>query len=141
MAGKRDHPALRREDVDLVLLEVELEGLEELDRVVGLLLDVGDALHPGDLAGRVALLLVAPVRGDAVLGPPVHLLGAHLDLDRLAVEADHRGVQRLVEVELGGVDVVLEPALDRAARGRGWRPRAAQQSFSASTITRMPTRS
>ena len=63
------------------------------------------------------VLLVAPVGGDPVLGPPVHLVGAHLDLDGLAVEADHRGVQGLVEVELGRVDVVLEPALDRRPDG------------------------
>ncbi len=59
------------------------------------------------------VLLVAPVGGDPVLGPTVHLVGADLDFDGLAVEADHRGVQRLVEVELGRVDVVLEPALHR----------------------------
>ena len=64
-----------------------------------------------------AVLLVAPVGGDPVLGPPVHLVGAHLDLDGLAVEADHRGVQGLVEVELGRVDVVLEPALHRRPDG------------------------
>ena len=60
-----------------------------------------------------AALLVAPVGGDAELGAPVHLLGAHLDLDRLAARSDDRRVQRLVEVELGRVDVVLEAALDR----------------------------
>ena len=66
---------------------------------------------------RARVLLVPPVGGDPVLGPPVHLVGADLDLDGLAVEADHRGVQRLVEVELGRVDVVLEPALDRGPDG------------------------
>ena len=63
-------------------------------------------------SARLALL-VAPVRGDAELGAPVHLLGADLHLDRLARRPDDRGVQRLVEVELGHRDVVLEPALDR----------------------------
>ena len=44
-----DDLALGREDVDLVLLEVELQGLEELDGVGGLLLHVDDALEPGHL--------------------------------------------------------------------------------------------
>jgi hypothetical protein len=57
------------------------------------------------------------VRRDAELGAPVHLLGAHLDLDRLALGADDRGVQRLVEVELGRVDVVLEAARHRRPQG------------------------
>ena len=78
---ERDDPALGREDVDLVLAEVELQGLEEGDRVVLFLFDVGEALHPGDSLARGALL-VAPVRRDAELGAPVHLLGANLDLDR-----------------------------------------------------------
>src|SRR5256885_12249078 len=41
--------------------------------------------------------LVAPVRGDAVLGGAVHFVGADLHLEGLAVRADHRGVQRLVD--------------------------------------------
>jgi len=60
-----------------------------------------------------SLLLVLPVGGHAVLGAPVHREGADLQLDRLAVRPDHRGVQRLVHVELGHRDVVLEPARDR----------------------------
>ena len=107
-----DDPALGREDVDLVLTEVELERFEEGDRVVLLLFDVGEALHPGDLFVRGALF-VAPVRGHAELGPSVHLEGPDLHLDRFAPGSDHRGVQRLVQVELGRVDVVLETSGDR----------------------------
>ncbi len=62
---------------------------------------------------RRAALLVAPVGGDAALGPLVHLQGADLDLDRFALRPHHRRVQRLVEVELGHGDVVLEPPGDR----------------------------
>ena len=60
-----------------------------------------------------AVLLVLPVRGDAVLGAAVHGEGPDLQLDRLALRPDHRGVQRLVHVELRHRDVVLEPAQDR----------------------------
>ena len=68
-------------------------------------------------AGRGVVVLVVPVGGDAELGPAVHLLGADLHLERLALRPDHRGVQRLVEVELGHGDVVLEPPLHRLPRG------------------------
>ena len=63
-------------------------------------------------SGQLARL-VAPVRGDSDLGRLVHLPGADLDLDRAPVGADHRGVQRLVHVGLGGGDVVLEAVGDR----------------------------
>ncbi len=63
--------------------------------------------------GADAVLLVLPVRRDPVLGPVVHRVRADLQLDGLALGADHRRVQRLVHVELGHRDVVLEPARDR----------------------------
>ena len=110
---QRDDPALGREDEDLVLFEVDLQALHELGRVGRLLLPVDDPLQPDEVLGRVALLLVAPVRGDAVLGAAVHLARADLELDRAALRTHHRRVQRLVEVELGHGDVVLEPALHR----------------------------
>ena len=54
-AGRQgDDLALRREDVDLVLLEVDLERLEELDGIGRLALPVDDPLQPGDLVGRTA---------------------------------------------------------------------------------------
>ncbi len=43
----------------------------------------------------------------------VHRLRPDLDLERLAVERDDRGVERLVEVVLGDRDVVVELAGDR----------------------------
>ena len=110
--GEDDHVALRGEDVDLVVLEVALEVGHELGRVRGLGLPVQDLVQPDDVVGG-RLLLVGPVGGHAQLGPLVHLLGADLELDRLAARAHDRGVQRLVEVELGQGDVVLEPARHR----------------------------
>ena len=58
-------------------------------------------------------LLVAPVRRDADLADLVHGLGPDLDLERLAVQGDHGGVEALVEVRLGDGDVVVELAGDR----------------------------
>ncbi len=60
-----------------------------------------------------ASLLVAPVRGDAEFGGPVHVLRADLHLQRLTVGADDGGVQRLVDAIARLGDVVLEPARHR----------------------------
>ena len=90
---------LGREEVDLVLAEVELQGLQKGDGVRLFLFYVGETLHPRDFFGGGALL-VAPVRGDAELRAAVHLLGAYLNFHRLAAGANDRRVQRLVEVEL-----------------------------------------
>ena len=53
--------------------------------------------------------LVAPVRGDAVLGGAVHIAGSDLHLQWLALRPDDGGVQRLVHAEPRLGDVVLEP--------------------------------
>jgi hypothetical protein len=57
------------------------------------------------------------VGGHAVLGALVHLRGPDLDLERLALRPDHRGVQRLVQVELRHRDVVLDATLHRLPHG------------------------
>ena len=57
--------------------------------------------------------LVQPVRGDARLGDPVHVVRADLHLERRAERAEQRRVQRLVAVRLRDRDVVLELARDR----------------------------
>src|SRR5690606_18771952 len=64
----------------------------------------------GDAA---SILLVAPVRREAVFGTAVHVPRADLQLHWFSRGPDHRGVQRLVQVELGHRDVVLEPAGNR----------------------------
>ena len=104
---QRDDPALRGEDEHLVLFEVGLQVLHEGRGVGDVGLPVDDAVQPVDVAGR-AIALVGPVGGDAPFGALVHLLRSDLHLDDLAARADHRGVQALVEVELGHGDVVLE---------------------------------
>ncbi len=117
---KRDDLAARGEDVHLGGTEVEPERLKELGGVGSLPLPVDQLPEPGQV--RVAgaehgLFLVLPVRGDSVLSSPVHAPGPDLQLDRLALRADHRRVQRLVHVELGHRDVVLEPPRDRIPPG------------------------
>ena len=66
---------------------------------------------------RAVDVLVLPVRGHALLGASVHLPGADLHLEGLALGAHDRGVEALVQVELGHRHVVLEPALHRLPRG------------------------
>ena len=68
--------------------------------------------HCASPSPRARGLLVLPVRGDAELGGAVHRLRADLHLDVLALGPHHRRVQRLVEVELGHRDVVLEAPRD-----------------------------
>ena len=85
-ARQRSHLALRREDVDLLGIEVDLQVLQELLRIAHLLLHLEQLPHPLEVA-LVAMVadaafLVLPVRGDAFLGAAVHLLGADLHLER-----------------------------------------------------------
>ena len=106
-----------REHEDLILEDVELDALDELGGIRHVALPVEQLAEPGELGVVLAVglgaLLVAPVRGDADLADLVHRLGPDLDLERLAVERDDRGVERLVEVVLGDRDVVVELARDR----------------------------
>ncbi len=111
--GKLLDVARRGEDVDLILEEVHAQGVHELLGVGFLPLPVDDLAQPFEFGGvlhvhRVVALLVEPVRGHAVLGQTVHLLGAYLDFDALALGTDDRGVQALVPVGLGHGNVVLE---------------------------------
>ncbi len=50
--GEGDDLALGGEHEDLVLVEVDLEGLHELVGIAGLRLPVDDAVEPGHVVGR-----------------------------------------------------------------------------------------
>ena len=123
--GQRLDLALGREDEDLVLDQLAAQLVGELRRVVRVGLPVQQALEPLQARGRLVdggaaaarALLVAPVRGDAVLGGVVHLAGADLDLQRPPLGPDHRGVQRLVHVELRHRHHVLEAAREGLPEG------------------------
>ena len=113
-AGERQHVALGREHVDLVGIEIDLERAQEGARVRHLLLPLEELAQPDDadvVLVRVELApLVPPVRRHALLREQVHRLGPNLDLERLPAAAEHRRVQRLVQVRLRHRDVVPEAA-------------------------------
>ena len=118
--GQHLHRAARREGVDLFGIEIDLQVREELLRIAHFLLPLEQLPQPLEVLlvapGADAAFLVLPVRGDAFLGEPVHLLGADLHFEREAAIADHRGVQRLVAVGPRHRDEVLDAARHRRPR-------------------------
>src|SRR5437879_752628 len=103
--GQRLDVTLGREDIDLVGEEVDAHAVEELARVLGVLLGLDELAQPRERLVELVLarllFLVEPVSGDAFFRDAVHLPGADLDLDRIALGADDRGVERLVHVDVG----------------------------------------
>src|SRR5574341_2443046 len=86
-ARQRDQVALRGEAEHLVLEHLELGVLEEFLRSGGMVEDVQELAQPAILLAvhPLAALLVAPMRGNAELGHLVHLAGADLHFDALAL--------------------------------------------------------
>ncbi len=117
-ARQRDQLALRREAEHLVVEQFELGVLEELLRIGAVRQQLDGSAQPGiglrfarqHLGRRPGAVLVQRMRGDAVFGDLVHLLGADLQLDALLPGPDHGRVDRAVVVLLGRRDVVLEAA-------------------------------
>ncbi len=99
--GQIQHVSFRREHVDLVLEEVDLDGVEEGLRVPDLVLPFEQASEPRQLlveAGVLAAFFVSPVGCHPELSDAVHLVSADLDLDGLAGVRDDGRVQRLIAV-------------------------------------------
>jgi len=95
----------------------DFQVLDEFAGIADLALDVEQLSHPPEVA-LVAVVadpafLVLPVGGDALFGHPVHLDRANLHLERRAVLADHRRVQRLIAVRPGHGNEVLDTPRDR----------------------------
>ena len=115
--GQRSHLALRREDVDLLRIQLDAQVLHELLRVAHLLLPLEQLPQPLEVLlvalGAEPAFLVFPVRGDALLGDAMHLLGPNLHLERQPALADDRRVQRLIAVRPRHRDEVLESARHR----------------------------
>ena len=97
--------ALRREHHNLVRKEVELNRVEEVERVgLRVVEDFLDRIEPlvqFVLVVSGVLVLIFPVRGKTLLGDVVHAVGADLHLNPLPVLAHKRVVERLIAVGLG----------------------------------------
>ena len=118
-----DDLTLRRKHVDLIAGDLVAQRIEEFLRIPRLALHLDQSAQPVRLLVRahairiatrsVRVLLVLPVRGDAVLGALMHVEGTDLDLHRLATGSDDRRMQRLVEIKLRHRNVVFETAGNR----------------------------
>src|SRR3954471_20938919 len=81
-----DDVSRRREDEDLVLIQVELEELEKLIGRLRVHLELEHLTEPCEMPVEIVatrlVFLVPPVRRDAVVGRLVHLARAYLDLEQ-----------------------------------------------------------
>ena len=68
------------------------------------------------LVGGLAVLLVKPMRRNAVFGRAMHVARPDLDLVELTTRAEDGRMERLVPVGLGAGDVILDPLLQRRPR-------------------------
>ena len=115
---QRHDLALGREDIDLLGEKVALDVLEKFLGIARLGLNLQQAFQPamGLLLrlGDIKLSrLVEPMRRDARFGDAMHVVSAHLRLQRRPEGSEKCGVQRLVAVRLGDRDVILEFSGDR----------------------------
>ena len=103
--------SLGRKDVHLIAGDLVAQRIEEFGGIGGFALPIHQLAQPVELGFLLAsfrnllsalldVLLVAPVGGHAKFGTPVHLVRPDLHLKRTPSRADHRGVDRLVQVEL-----------------------------------------
>ena len=101
--------------------QIFFEAVQKFLRVLQVFLPLQQLAQPGETAQiadvKIFAFLVAPVGRDSFLGDAMHLMAANLDLDALAVGADHAGVQRLIHVRLGERDIILKTAGHRAPLG------------------------
>ena len=114
--GKPLHVTFRREDEDLVLVEVDLEKLEKFFGGMCSLLQLDELPEPREALVQLVWLfsfLIYPMRRDAELGGAVHLPRANLNFVQLTARTEDRGVQRLVAVRFGRRDVILDALLQR----------------------------
>ncbi|EXI74009.1 MAG: hypothetical protein AW07_02147 [Candidatus Accumulibacter sp. SK-11] len=97
-ARQGDDLALRREDVNLVRKQVDLDMFEKVAGLVGRTLQIEQRVKPGgslllQVGAKVFAVLVQPVGGDAFLRQVVHRLGPNLQFEGGAVRSDQRRMQ------------------------------------------------
>ncbi len=117
-ARQLHHIALGREAEDLIGIHLELHMLEEFIRILGSIEMLGEAFEPFRGIHRKGIfrphpIAVGPVRRHARFRHLVHLAGADLDFDALAVAPRNGRVDRAVAVGFGLADVILETPRNR----------------------------
>ncbi len=112
-----DDIPFRGEHIDPVLEHLTAQILEQWATLGEILLPGEQLAQPLDLVFEVAPLaaglgpfLVAPVGCNSELGILMHLIGADLDLHRLALGSHHHGMDGLVAVGFGVGDIVVKLA-------------------------------
>jgi hypothetical protein len=97
-ARQRLHFPFRREDVDVLRIQLDPEVLHELVRVADFLLHLEQPAQPLEVLlvpfGADPTFLVLPVRRNPLFGDQVHLIGSDLNLKRHPEIAHDRRVQR-----------------------------------------------
>ncbi len=108
----------RCENVNLIREEIGFNAFDKFKGATCALLELKQALHPAlgaDLCGGAALavLFISPVCRNPHLRHLVHIFSTDLHLNRHAVRANHRGVQRLIAVRFRNGDIVLHASRTR----------------------------
>ena len=111
-ARQHDHPAERRERVDLLRVEVHFQSGKEVARIAHLPLPLDKLPQPRNAlvfgARPFASFFVFPVRGNAFLGNAVHLFRPDLRFECDAAGSDHRSMQRLVQIRPGNRNKIFD---------------------------------
>ena len=116
VGGKRNDLAVRRKHQKFARIEVLFERVDKLLRGRKAALPVHYVPYPAEPLVEVAfarlLLLILPVRSNAVFSHLVHFHRADLNFEVLSEIGDDGCMQRLIHVALGGCDIVLYSAGD-----------------------------
>ena len=117
--GQLDHVPFGGEAEHLIRIHLQLDRFEKF---VVIVLAIKLFRQRGNPLGRVNskgvfgthAVAVGPMRRHARLGHVMHLAGANLYLDPLAIAPRHRGVDRAITVGFWLADIILEPPRHRA---------------------------
>ena len=79
-------------DINFVREQIDLQALDKLQRIASAFLQLQQILSPLSrpllITVEIAVALIQPMPGDAVIGNSVHLFGANLYLDGYAMHAE-----------------------------------------------------
>ena len=112
-----DQVSLWSKDEHLFWIELSLYRLNELVRILEILLSFNELFDPLEIKCWSPLaLLVSPMSRDTLFGDAVHLWGSNLNLDALTLRPNDRRMQRLIHIWLRHRDEIFEPSRHRLPR-------------------------